>query len=136
MTKEFVPYELALKLKQLGFDEPCFARFNNDGDLLIAHTEKYIIDNGVDRSEFFTLAPLFQQVFRWFIENYDLHYEIRYRPSIRKNLRYTTKYIDISPKYIYQVESSLIEVVSTYEEAELACLDKLIEILETKQQEQ
>ena len=30
MNKEFVPYELAVKLKQLGFDEPCFARFNNE----------------------------------------------------------------------------------------------------------
>jgi hypothetical protein len=24
MEKEFVPYELAVKLKALGFDEPCF----------------------------------------------------------------------------------------------------------------
>ena len=24
MTKEFVPYERALELKQLSFDEPCF----------------------------------------------------------------------------------------------------------------
>jgi len=25
MNREFVPYQLALKLKSLGFDEPCFA---------------------------------------------------------------------------------------------------------------
>ena len=24
MKKQFVPYEIALKLKELGFDEPCF----------------------------------------------------------------------------------------------------------------
>lgn len=28
MKKEFVPYELAVKLKELGFDEPCLAVFN------------------------------------------------------------------------------------------------------------
>jgi hypothetical protein len=114
MNKEFVPYELAVKLKQLGFDEPCFARFNNDGDLLIAHTEKYIIDNGVDRSEFFTLAPLFQQAFRWFREP--------------KNGSYN--HLDFMYEYLKYESIS-------YEQAELACLDKLIEIIETfKQQEQ
>jgi hypothetical protein len=29
MEKEFVPYEQALALKKLGFDEPCFTRFEN-----------------------------------------------------------------------------------------------------------
>jgi hypothetical protein len=27
MEKEFIPYEQALALKELGFDEPCFAWF-------------------------------------------------------------------------------------------------------------
>ena len=29
MEKEFVTYEIALKLKELGFDEPCIAGFNS-----------------------------------------------------------------------------------------------------------
>jgi len=29
-----------------------------------------------------------------------------------------------------------LSIINTYEEAELSCLDKLIEIVETKQQEQ
>jgi hypothetical protein len=29
MEKEFVPYELALKLKKLGFDEPCFGLYEH-----------------------------------------------------------------------------------------------------------
>ena len=28
MDKEFIPYEQALALKELGFDEPCFATYN------------------------------------------------------------------------------------------------------------
>jgi hypothetical protein len=118
MNKEFVPYELAVKLKQLGFDEPCFARFNNDGDLLIAHTEKYIIDNGVDRSEFFTLAPLFQQAFRWFREEHGM-----------------AGLIDIGTQeysfFIFDEKTDSRKVTSsmngTYEEAELECLTKLID---------
>jgi len=123
MTKEFVPYELALKLKQLGFDEPCFGRFNNDGYLLIAHTEKYIISNGVDRSEFFTLAPTFSQAFRWFREKHGMVFNLvgsgPYYPSIA---------------FILIDGNSDIELgeYDNYDEAELACLDKMIEIVESK----
>jgi hypothetical protein len=132
MKQEFVPYDRALKLNQLGFNEPCFGYYVE----LVNPTQGILTIEKCDKHIDGCLAPTFQQVFRWFRENYNLHYEIRYRPSIRKNLRYLTKYIDLSPKYLYQVESSLIEVVGTYKEAELACLDKLIEILETKQQGQ
>ena len=33
MKKEFIPYEQALKLKELGFDEPCFGYWNIDPGL-------------------------------------------------------------------------------------------------------
>lgn len=116
MQNEFLPYNRALKLKELGFDEPCFARFNNDGDLLIAHTEKYIIDNGVDRSEFFTLAPLFQQAFRWFREEHGLGHMIN-------GIGYESFLFNIGGLV------TVFPMFKTYEEAELACLEKLIEIV-------
>ena len=31
MNKEFIPYEQALELKELGFDEKCLARYFKDG---------------------------------------------------------------------------------------------------------
>ncbi len=31
ITEEFAPYELALELKQLGFDEPCLASYYHAG---------------------------------------------------------------------------------------------------------
>jgi hypothetical protein len=49
MNKEFIPYEQALELKELGFDEPCIAIWIDTIPL-----------------------PLYQQVFRWFREKYDL----------------------------------------------------------------
>ena len=33
MEKEFVPYELAVKLKALGFDEPCLDQYKTDAEL-------------------------------------------------------------------------------------------------------
>jgi hypothetical protein len=72
LDKDFVKYPEAFELKQLGYDEIGFGRFNNEGDLLIAHTEKYIISNGFDRSDFFTHAPTYSQAFRWFREKYKL----------------------------------------------------------------
>ena len=120
MNKEFVPYELALKLKELGFDEPCIATHG--------YLELYInTDDGHLK------APLFQQAFRWFIEKHQLDTSI--------NTVYS-KYNDtLSKKYSGVIDDKSvftnIGFYDTYEEAELACLDKLIEIIETfKQQEQ
>ena len=33
MEKEFIPYEIALALKELGFDEPCFANYSPEFNL-------------------------------------------------------------------------------------------------------
>jgi hypothetical protein len=122
MEKEFIKYEQALALKELGFDEPCFARFSNDGDLLIAHTEKYIISNGVDRSEFFTLAPTYSQVFRWFRKEHNLKFHIK--EDVWNNW--------CSLKMIRHDDYISIGEYKTYEEAELVCLQELIEIVEVR----
>jgi len=55
MNKEFVPYEQALALKELGFDEPCYGHYANDVD----HT---LFTNG-NRPPGIS-APLYQQAFR------------------------------------------------------------------------
>jgi hypothetical protein len=122
MEKEFVPYELALKMKQLHFDEGCFGRFSNEGDLLIAHTEKYIISNGVDRSKFFTQAPTFSQAFRWFRKEYGLKFHIR---EDMWNNWCTISMIE-DGDYVNCGE------YETYDATELECLKKLIEIVESK----
>jgi hypothetical protein len=78
MKTEFIPYEQALELKELGFDEPCFGWFTNSY-LRIGS----VVENKHVQGEDETLAPLYQQVFRWFREKYDLfisinHYENGY----------------------------------------------------------
>ena len=68
MKEQFVTYEIALALKELGFDEECLVYFNNDKyrDLICT------CENGMDGD--FTVhhysgdvnAPLWQQVIDWF----------------------------------------------------------------------
>jgi hypothetical protein len=65
MKNEFVPYKEALALKELGFDYCCFCSYNSEGKLAGNYGTYYKIH----LSEV-TIAPLFQQAFRWFREKY------------------------------------------------------------------
>ncbi len=106
MNKEFIPYQQALELKELGFDELCYAYYDCEWDLkLIPNKSKFL------SCEY--AAPLYQQAFRWFREKYGIH--------ITPNKFDTTTWI---AEWGYW-ESP---VYYSYEEAELACLIKLIEI--------
>ena len=117
----FVPYELAVKLKQLGFDEPCFGYWNIDPYL---PNPTFNLVKPFDH-EWCIPAPLYQQAFRWFREKYNLKSWIE---EYTKN-----KYIyEIRPHRITDYKEGEIYVYAAYEEAEVACLNKLIEIVKTK----
>jgi hypothetical protein len=106
MEKEFVPYELALRMKQLGFDEECFYV-----KLLKKKTKCFYTPSDYDdfpeQKEVEVGMPLFQQAFRWFREKHRL-------------------------KHIWIMDELLDTGEYTYEEAELACLKYCIEIVESK----
>ena len=144
MKKEFVSYEQALALKELGFDEPCFGWFRST--LIPSNFTEYFLDTefGMNESpsdwvnsnfsDKTCSAPLYQQAFRWFREEYGLIGWVNsktlddgktiYIPhgrtipdTINKNL-----IVDIIP-YV---------TLKTFEEAELECLKKLIELVKNK----
>jgi hypothetical protein len=121
MENNFVPYEQALALKKLGFDEPCFATYFSVGAWQIDCTEGGLNLKNKTPSEYSILAPLFQQAFKWFREKYNLHYHIA-----TSNKGYVISVKGIS------IESFEWEKYKTYEEAELECLKKLIEIAQNK----
>ena len=133
MEKEFVNYELAVKLKELGFDELCFVYYKRSNENKPAYPNHGVIQNSVCGNGI--TAPTFSQAFRWFREKYDLHYEIHHVKSIVKRLKYKPKKVTELVEYTYEVDGALIDVVDTYEEAELACLTKLIEIVEFKSEQ-
>ena len=70
MNKEFVTYEIALKLKELGFNEECLGYYHvNEG-----YTKGYAFcySENSSNSDYSILAPLWQQVIDWFREKYKL----------------------------------------------------------------
>ena len=127
MSEEFIPYEQALALKKLGFDEPCLAYYNK-GELF-SFTQ---ICNEPLKGHYIKMsnrlcAPLYQQAFRWFRENYELHSTLT---SIsQESWQYHITKPGESLGTLYD------EDYYTYEEAELACLIKLIEIIKLKKDE-
>jgi len=135
MNKEFVPYELAVKLKELGFDEPCIAGYSNSTEKLEFYSRPL-----VTKDSFTVDAPTFSQAFRWFREKYNLMFQIFYSRNGNYSViihRTTPEYMDL----VNQVKPSdgcVDEVVDcySYEEAELACLEKLIEIVNQNKDEE
>ena len=116
VDKEFVPYEQALALKELGFDERCFAVYFNPTQQL--YFDKYINEFNKDVR---TLAPTFSRAFRWFRDKHKLG--------------------AIISQFGWGIENELGQIVHNisdsenplcYEEAELECLKKLIEIFKNK----
>ena len=117
MNKEFIPYEEALALKELGFDEPCLSSFDENKNLF------KVWENDMVNGRTICLAPLYQQAFRWFREKHNIDsYHIEPTNNMFGNF--------------YGVlglrTATFNGGFKTYEEAELACLKKLIEILKQK----
>jgi hypothetical protein len=143
MTKEFVPYTLALKLKQLEFDEPCFSIWKNDKLISVGGHWGMNITHSMFgfEGDMFALdecrAPTFSQAFRWFREKYSLGHEISCPYSsthFGKNVKIINEgkfeaFITDEEQLSFTDEDFLHD---TYEEAELACLDKLIELVESE----
>jgi len=127
MENEFIPYKQSLALKESGFDELCFAIHNYvDGELNFMYVNNFHLNN--DINELSATAPLYQQAFRWFREKYKKHFNIQ--EISRKKWFFDIFDIDCKIEDIDIITSKNFK---TYEEAELECLKKLIEIVKNKQ---
>ena len=125
MEKEFIPYEQALALKELGFDEPCFGYYiggdwdHDEYDMTLQFEidlskGNYLLD---DKK---CTAPTFSQAFRWFREKYRLDS----KPEYFLNDWYCFIINDMKGT---ETSRRLFTEFPSYEEAELECLKKLIE---------
>lgn len=131
MEKEFIPYEQALELKELGFNEKCLASYICHKEVRFDIQEQSgICWHSVKNSEFeggeHCAIPLYQQAFRWFREKHQCESSI-----IAMFLPY--EHYKEYQFIITYTESEIVEAnFNTYEEAELACLKKLIEVVKNK----
>jgi len=122
MNKEFVNYEQALALKELGFDETCLKWYMHSNNL-----SDDVIFLQYKKDDEFCYAPLKQQVFRWFREKHDLFGCIDLQACSPSHWFIRIDKIEIND-YLYHSEDENVKY-NTYEEAEDACIDKLIEKL-------
>jgi len=70
MEKQFCGYEIALQLKELGFDEKCFGYFEIAKEIKIEVS--YNSDPNLIRRDFIA-APLWQQAIEYIKNTYDIY---------------------------------------------------------------
>jgi len=149
MEKEFIPYEQALELKELEFNEPCFGCYAENKELIIRVGDYRSFSNKkpediIERIFYNNIikdfnsyvndtasAPLYQQAFRWFRDKYNLVHTVYSNASgYIWELHYNqerggTHICDSGESGDCEMSGMFI----TYEKAELECLKKLIEIV-------
>lgn len=107
---DIVSFDQALELCIIGYDEPTFCMYEIENrQLCLCHLDEeglYMPDKDLH-------APTKSQAFRWFRKKYDAHiHPTKFMPNI----------------YIVQYGLWTSKTFDTYEEAENACIDKLIEL--------
>ena len=120
MKNEFVTYKQSVALKELGFDEECFGKY----DIYGSFDHKLFYHNHDSETSLNCSAPTFSQAFRWFREKYKLHSYIHsdYSWNISGGIWDLNGHI--GSRYDWDSDT-----YPTYEEAEQACLNNLIEIV-------
>jgi hypothetical protein len=122
MQKDFIPYNPALALKELGFDEPCFGFYTEDKVWRPASYSMQGTNYPFNSVWPYPTAPTYSQAFTFFRKKHNLFGVIDKKDGIR-----FYKIEDENEK-LMGVDTSF----KAYEEAELACLIKLIEIVKNK----
>ena len=154
-NKEFIPYTLALKLKELGFNLPTMffwfpdfekkqlpqslVEYNDNQTFHLEYGKNYI---GINEKDVETLhneglfqltipAPLWQQAFEWLRDKYDYLYLITdTQVSASDTIGYRFRYQiwKLMNDELYIDDESFLGYYS-YDEAQQACLEAIIEDL-------
>ena len=119
MEKLFIPYELALKLKELGF------KFYPLGYYSLLEDNK-IIQSKFYASDDFLEAPTWGQAFDWLLDKYK-YWQFTFPNIHSKDWSYHIQYYDVNDGW---GETFIKGGFKNQEQARLECLKKLIEIVE------
>jgi hypothetical protein len=115
MLNEFVPYEIALELIELGFDESCLAFYNGKFLEPINYDFDDCLKKDIGRCY---VAPLYQQAFKFLREKLNMFLVI------------DRHYKDGKYKYIYYIYDGTTKVHSckydTFDKAQYHCLHHAI----------
>lgn len=141
-TREFLPYKESLSLTELGYTDiwrhnywllspitkmkPIQTQLDHD----ILYGDKYY-NSYSERfpKDILIPSPTFSQAFKWFRETHNLNCYIK-KNNKYKSIQRFTPIIDKSSEE--KIEIITLDLCNTYEEAEIACLQKLIQIVKER----
>lgn len=130
LESEFIPYAEALEMKKLGYDIPTrdYYRSTGSGPFFYKEALNWNDDKRHETAGGMTYvsAPLWQQSFRWFSKNYQLSGAVNDRLLITGEVEAYWRIL--INRYNSEIKSHA-NFAKTYEEAQLACLQKLIKIV-------
>lgn len=137
MKKHFVNYEIAFKLKELGFNEECFGYYTKDKFLCIFQEEDYFLSN--ETPNIYIVAPIYQQVIDFFRNKYSFHVYVSMTDKAWRNI--INKHIEETPqlertindfKYSFNIidnnDDAYFGHYPSYEEAREQSILKAIEL--------
>jgi hypothetical protein len=120
---DFLPYQESFILcEELGFNEPCYAVYSE-------YDQTRVYDNDSIKEGKTIPAILNQQAFRWFREKKLCDGSVCRHGVADGGYSYRW---DILHEYGVYEERHFKQGYNTYEEAELACIKKLIEFVKNK----
>jgi hypothetical protein len=128
LEDEFGSYEQAVALKELGFDEECLDYYYKVYKKDIIELWKFSKTQWPDTSHPIVWAPLKQQIFKFFRDKYNLEGVTQRHDDGTAFKFWIHKYHENNKSIEYGGYD-----YPSHEEAENACIDKLIELV--KQQE-
>jgi hypothetical protein len=130
MNEQFVPYEIALKLKEKGFDDKCIAYYTADthqlslvhgyGELMFAD---YVYLGNVVKC---VPCPLYQQVFQWFREKHGIVCTIILGQNPQN---YYPEFSILKEHKTFSHKHDMKMWFDSYEKTELACINKMLELI-------
>ena len=132
MNKEFVPRTEALALKELRFDLECHFAYTKGARIDTEKPQLFVESIDFNKDHVFVSAPLYQQAFRWFREKYglDSYTKHLYKSTVKVGYFFCIDETD-GIEY-HSMEGDLDSgYFKEYEEADLARLRKLIELVKT-----
>jgi hypothetical protein len=126
LDNQFIPYVLSLNLKELGYKDKTMCTYVYDGQELYWKIKLLVYQNEMPH---IVSAPLWQQVFDWFREEHKLLGLVsnNNNPDLNKWC-FDVHRLPVGVAVLWQPGNI---VYDTYDEAKVACIEKMCEIIKT-----
>lgn len=124
IAEDYVSFETAKLLKEKGFDESCYQKYDDEGYLSFNHVG--YINSDKPRDDFYALAPTLQMAMKWLREVYNINIDI---VSIWNQKRFEYQVFVVTPenaKHCYVDDKLYLGYEEACEEAIKYCLKNLI----------